>query len=182
MKRPGFRSPDASLRGLSVTGSNCPQPISARGALRPNPSLERTSTVMLLPRAFLALAAAALLASCGGGDEQPAATVFVFRLHGFHASQEFRARTTSASVIAQARQQLQLPVAERRLFPIGSIKAGDGGYNRSWRWHFTDFALAEMAIELCDGTPVLLEEDLTYWLNTVKSFCPWSGYVHAELE
>ena len=137
---------------------------------------------MPLLRAIAISLFAALLASCGGGDNESSGTVFVFRLHGFPASQEFRARTESAPVIAQARQQLQLPVAKRKMFANGPIKAGNGGYNLAWRWHFTDFALAEAAIELCDGTPTLLEADLEYWLNTVKSFCPWAAYVHAELE
>ena len=134
------------------------------------------------PRHALLAIAAALLTACGGGDPQPSGTVFVFRLHGFPASQEFRARTDSAAVIAQARQQLRLPVAERRLFPIGAIASGNGGHNLAWRWHFREFALAEMAIELCDGTPDLVEDDLSYWLHTVKSFCPWAAYVHAELD
>ena len=123
-----------------------------------------------------------VLASCGGSEPEPSGAVFVFRLHGFPESQEFRARTQSPTVIAQARQQLQRPVAERRLFPIGPISSGNGGYNLAWRWHYTDFTLVEVAIELCDGTPALVEQDLPYWLNTVKSFCPWAGYVHAEIQ
>jgi hypothetical protein len=138
---------------------------------------------MHLRHALAALAVSALLAACGGGGRQePSGVVFVFRLHGFPASQEFRARTESAEVIAIARRQLALPVEDRRLFAIGPIEPGNGGYNLDWQWHFTDFALAEMAIELCDGTPELLEEDLDYWLQTVKNFCPWASYVHAELE
>jgi hypothetical protein len=138
---------------------------------------------MHLHRILAAFVVSVLLAACGGEDEKASSgVVFVFRLHGFPASQEFRARTESADVIAAARQQLKLPVEERRMFAIGPIEAGNGGYNLDWRWHFRDFALAEMAIELCDGTPELLEQDLGYWLNTVKTFCPWASYVHAELE
>ena len=126
---------------------------------------------------------AALLASCGGSDEGKSSdVVFVFRLHGSPASQEFRAKTKSPEVIAQARAQLKLPVSERRMFANGALGPGNGGYNLTWNWHYTDFALAEMTIELCDGTPALVEEELDYWLNTVKSFCPWSSYVHAEAE
>lgn len=123
----------------------------------------------------------ALLASCGGGGGDPPSAVFVFRLHGFPESQEFRARTSSAEVIALARQQLRLPVAQRGLFPNGPIAAGAGGYNLAWGWHYTNFALTELAIELCDGSPALVDQDLGYWLNTVGRFCPWAAYVHAEL-
>jgi hypothetical protein len=131
----------------------------------------------------LALIAALISSSCGGGgDGSSTEKTFVFRLHGFPASQEFVAKTKSPQAIAQARQQLQLPAAERRLFPIGAITSGNGGYNHAWRWHYADFALAENSIELCDGTPAMLEEDLEYWLGTVKSYCPWAAYVHAEIQ
>ena len=62
------------------------------------------------------------------------------------------------------------------------FKAGNGGSNLAWRWHFADFTLVEAAIELCDGTPTLVEENLEYWLNTVGSFCPWAPYVYAEVK
>jgi hypothetical protein len=35
--------------------------------------------------------------------------------------------------------------------------------------------MAEMTIELCDGTPSLVEADLDYWLDTVQRFCPWGA-------
>lgn len=35
--------------------------------------------------------------------------------------------------------------------------------------------MAEVTIELCDGTPSLVEADLDYWLNAVGRFCPWSA-------
>ena len=61
--------------------------------------------------------------------------------------------------------------------PMGKSRRSATG-----RWHYTDFTLVEVAIELCDGTPALVEQDLPYWLNTVKSFCPWAGYVHAKIQ
>ena len=138
---------------------------------------------LLLAVACLATAA---LASCGGGggdagDPPAPIATFSFRLQGAGAEQEFRYATTSESFIAKARAQLALPVVGRKQFPIGPIAAGSGGVNLGWNWHFTDLAFTEMAIELCDGTPSLVEADLPYWLNTVKSFCPWGGYVYAEV-
>jgi hypothetical protein len=50
-----------------------------------------------------------------------------------------------------------------------------------WSWH-VDPQMVEFAdntIELCDGTPADIENDLSYWLNTVDQFCPWSGEVIA---
>lgn len=138
---------------------------------------------LLIAAACLATAA---LASCGGGggdagDPQAPVATFSFRMQGAGAEQEFRYATSSEAFIAKARAQLALPVVSRRQFPTGPIAAGSGGVNLGWNWHFTDLAFTEAAIELCDGTPSLVEADLPYWLNTVKRFCPWGGYVQAEV-
>ena len=127
---------------------------------------------------------AALLVSCGGGSDPPPATVvtFGFRMQGLPASEEFRVTTSSSQFIAQARAQLALPQAQRRLFPAGGLGAGNGGHNLAWSWHLTDATLTEAAIELCDGRPSMVEADLGYWLGTVKAFCPWSAYVHNEVQ
>lgn len=132
----------------------------------------------------------ATLLGCGGGtlesnpvveESPPPSAVFEFRLHGRNASESFRVETASPEVIEQMKAQLMLPQAERNLFAIGGIMAGDGGVNAPWGWHFSNARLAEMSIELCDGIPSMVQDDLQYWLNTVKSFCPWTSYVHAQL-
>lgn len=121
------------------------------------------------------------LSACGGGsDRGPQEVTFVMRLHGFGPTETFRVRSADPAFIAKARQQLALLEAQRNLFPVGTIVAGDGGYNAGWGWHFSQVQLAENAIELCDGTPSMVQADLPYWLGTVKQFCPWSGYVYAE--
>lgn len=141
---------------------------------------------MRFARSLASIAAAAAAASCGGDpgigppDDRPT-VVFVFRLHGQPATEELRVASSSPDFIAQARAQLQLPQAQRRLFAIGPIAAGRGGHNVGWSWHFTDVSLAEAAVEVCDGTPSMVQADLSYWLNTVKSFCPWGSYVFAEV-
>lgn len=125
-----------------------------------------------------------LASSCGGGGDAPTppGTVsFVVRLHGLSGSEEFRVATASADFIAKARAQLQLPEAQRSLFVSGAIAAGSAGVNTGWSWHFSDASLVEVAIELCDGRPSMVEANQDYWLNTVKRFCPWSSYVYAEL-
>ncbi len=119
--------------------------------------------------------------SCGGGAPVPPGTVsFVIRLHGFSGSEEFRVATASADFIAKARAQLLLPEAQRSLFVNGAIAAGNAGVNPGWSWHFSDASLVEVAIELCDGRPSMVEANQDYWLNTVKRFCPWQSYVYAE--
>lgn len=144
-------------------------------------------TLVRASRAFCGFVALGLAAACGGGGDArapqtvPLATVFAFRMEGAGPEQEFRHATSDPAFIAQARAQLQLPVASRRLFPAGPIASGNGGVNLDWGWHYTAASLVEAAIEVCDGSPALVQADLPYWLGTVKSFCPWGGYVHAEL-
>jgi hypothetical protein len=38
------------------------------------------------------------------------------------------------------------------------------------------------AIELCDGCPQMVEDDLDYWVETVGRFCPWSTRVLERVE
>jgi len=61
----------------------------------------------------------------------------------------------------------------------GALLAGDGGFNFPWSWHIDpdDIVFAEFSIELCDGTPSMVENHLDYWLNAVKRFCPWHSKV-----
>lgn len=130
------------------------------------------------------VAVLALLAGCGGGGGDAGdanGVTFEFRLRGKPDTEAFRVRTQSAAVIAQTRAQLAKPAAERTLFPIGPLATGNGGYNLNWGWHYTDYTLTETAIELCDGTPSYVQANLTEWLATVKSYCPWPAYVVAEL-
>jgi hypothetical protein len=114
--------------------------------------------------------------------QDPNAITFAFRLHGMPTSEQFHAVVSSPEIIALARSELQLPESERLRFAIGGIAAGDGSVNVGWSWHFTEVNLTELAIELCDGTPSMVEADLDYWLDTVKTFCPWASYVYDEVE
>ena len=123
-----------------------------------------------------------LTCSCGGGSDTqaPATVTFRMRMHGRATTEEFRISTSSTAFVAKARSQLALPESQRTLFASGAIATGSGGVNTGWSWHFTDPTLVESAIELCDATPSMVEANLDYWLNTVKSLCPWASYVYAE--
>jgi len=60
--------------------------------------------------------------------------------------------------------------------PSGRLLRGSVPYNQPWSWHIDseDIHMAEVTIELCDGTPSQVEVNLDYWVNTVQRFCPWS--------
>lgn len=38
----------------------------------------------------------------------------------------------------------------------------------------------DIAIELCDGRPGYIEENLTEWLAQVGTYCPWGARVVAR--
>lgn len=61
--------------------------------------------------------------------------------------------------------------------PSGKLLRGQVSYNKPWSWHIDseDIEMAEFTIELCDGLPSHVEENLDYWVDTVGRFCPWSA-------
>jgi hypothetical protein len=61
----------------------------------------------------------------------------------------------------------------------GRLVKGDGGFNPPWSWHLDpdSVRMAQVSIEVCDGRPSHVEQDLGYWLGTVKTYCPWSSKV-----
>lgn len=130
----------------------------------------------------LAFIIAAAGTSCDdGGGVDDTAGEFLFALRGM--SDQFVAVTSDPVVLERARAQLQLPVSQRDLFINGPIARGDGGHNLDWSWHFVpdEWDLVEAAIEVCDGTPQTVEDDLDYWIDEVGQYCPWFSYVAAEL-
>jgi hypothetical protein len=93
------------------------------------------------------------------------------------------AATGDEKVLKKVAEQLTLPIAERTLHINGVISAGNGGHNLRWRWHFTPskWNIVSLSIELCDGTPQMVEKNVQYWVKKVKTFCPWSSYVLREI-
>ena len=49
----------------------------------------------------------------------------------------------------------------------GRLVAGDGGFNAPWSWHLKPDStwLTGMVIELCEGIPSAVEQDLEGWLQ-----------------
>ena len=68
---------------------------------------------------------------CGGSPE------FVFTLPTSDgAVVSFVATTTDPDVLAAARQELNRPEGDRRLYILGPLAESDGGHNSGWDWHF----------------------------------------------
>lgn len=65
--------------------------------------------------------------------------------------------------------------------PSGRLLRGAEDYNRPWSWHIDseDIEMAEVTMELCDGTPSQVEANLDYWIDNVQRFCPWGAILTA---
>ncbi len=112
-----------------------------------------------------------------------AQSVFEFAMKNRIGSQNFFAITSDPAVIELCRRQLELPENKRNLHINGEIDYGSGGHNENWNWHFVPgkWTLAEASVEVCDGNPPMLEDDLSYWIDTLGQFCPWNSIVIREV-
>jgi hypothetical protein len=65
------------------------------------------------------------------------------------------------------------------MHPIGVIDLGDGGFNAPWGWHYKPetVTMTDFSTEACDAEPQFVQENLNYWVNTVKYYCPWSAKI-----
>ena len=125
------------------------------------------STVLLVP----ALLVPALVAPAPAGAAEPEAWVATIRT----VEGRFRAVITDPAMVELARAEL---AGEGDAgVPFGPLAWGSGGVNHGHRWHITDLQFADFTIELCDGTARMVDRDPRYWIETVGSFCPWSGEV-----
>lgn len=90
-------------------------------------------------------------------------------------SEQLVVRTTDPDTIAAFRAVV---AGTRTGFPIGPLRAGDGGFNAPWTWHFDEdkTRLTEVAVEVCDGTPSFVEAHL----SDFPTYCPWSARVLGE--
>jgi len=88
------------------------------------------------------------------------------------------------SDIAHAEELIANGLAAGSPLVIAQIAAGSDGINRDtlaagepfWSWHVTQFQeFADLAIELCDGNPQLVENNVAGWIaNTGGQICFWS--------
>ncbi len=88
--------------------------------------------------------------------------------------ERFSVRVTDADTIRLLVENYE---GKNSMHVTGKLARGDGGFNSPWPWHLEpdSVRMAEVSIELCDGRPSLIEEDLEYWIETVGSYCPWSS-------
>jgi hypothetical protein len=95
------------------------------------------------------------------------------------ASEQFAVRAVDQTTREQLTARLQSGSAG---VIIGRVAAGDGGFNAPWSWHLvpSSVAVADAAIELCDGTPSYIEAHRDEWMRSVQNYCPWGAKVVAR--
>lgn len=95
------------------------------------------------------------------------------------SGEEFAVRVTTTDQVDAMEARLESGVEG---VINGALAAGDGGFNQPWSWHMVPATVEapDMAMEVCDGRPGMVEDDLDYWLDTVERFCPWGAVVKSR--
>jgi hypothetical protein len=93
--------------------------------------------------------------------------------------ESFRVLLSDAEVIAEARLLLE---SGETTVVHGKLVTGNGGFNAGYSWHLSPATVSfvDIAMELCDGRPSYVEEELSYYLESVEYYCPWGITVVAE--
>jgi hypothetical protein len=125
----------------------------------------------MVARTLLAAVLGVLVAGCDS-SAAPEVESYLVEVSG----ETFRVRVSDPAVIAALDARLD---AGTEGVISGRLVAGHGGWNRPWSWRLDPATVhaPQMAIELCDGRPSMVEADTSYWLRTVKQYCPWGATV-----
>lgn len=110
------------------------------------------------------------LTACGGPDGP-------YAVWQTNDGKEFVTKVTDDVTLNALRVALESD--GRAGIPNGVLQHGDGGFNTGHEWHMVSVELAEVAIELCDGTVSMVDSDVDYWVDTVGRYCPWDTKVIA---
>lgn len=130
-----------------------------------------------------------LLISCNKEDTNPACNYEAAngsRFFEFQASDghTFIAWTNDTMVIQKVEAQLALEPAQRNMHINGEIleMPANCDLNKSWSWYFNpeDWDLADISIEVCDGNPQYVEDNLDDFIQ-IGRYCPWSSTVSKEI-
>jgi hypothetical protein len=120
----------------------------------------------------LALVFASSALACSEDAIEPQPVTFVIEVAG----EQFSIRASDPAAIAGLEGRR---VSGQRGAIMGQLASGDGGFNSPWSWHLEPgtIEVPDVAIEVCDGRPSMVESDTVYWIDTVGQFCPWGARV-----
>jgi hypothetical protein len=114
-----------------------------------------------------------ILSGCGG-QASPGVphdgVIVTFLVAG---TEQYKIRLTDPEDIEIARRLLN--GEEAPSIPNGVIVRGDSGVNVDYSWHIDPESVefAEMTVEVCDGLPSDVEQEII----TSDRYCPWSAEV-----
>ena len=125
-----------------------------------------------MKRYLAALALVALAACSDSGTEPGDMATFTVQVSG----EQFKVKVEGQAAIAA--MQARLDAGSTGVIS-GKLVRGSGGFNTGWGWHLEPSTVTapDLAIELCDGRPSMVQADLDYWMDSVKQFCPWGARV-----
>jgi hypothetical protein len=128
---------------------------------------------MSATRLWAAIAVAAIAAGCSSNPSGPSPESAEFTIDV--VGEQFVVRTSDAETIRLAEENRQ---GRNQTFPMGTLRAGNGGFNAPWSWHLDPASVrfVELAIEVCDGRPSYVEAHQADYAN----YCPWGARVVAR--
>lgn len=119
----------------------------------------------------LTLVTAACAPASGGGPS--GGVLATYDVEG----ETFKVWVTDAEAIRQL-----IDISEGRReggIPNGRILRGSGeaAHNAPWSWHLDpeDIEIVDVTMELCDGAPWYVEENVDEYVDTVERYCPWGA-------
>jgi hypothetical protein len=131
------------------------------------------TAVGLLTGALLRLIHQVLQETQSKPDALKSGALATFEVEG----KRFRVWTTNPQTIHDL-HELQQGTSTANI-PNGRILRGPGRarHNAPYHWHLDpqDITMGEAAIELCDGLPSYVEENVDEFLDRVGRYCPWAA-------
>ena len=124
-------------------------------------------------KAVFGLLAAGLMAAAACDDTtEPETVTYTISVEG----EQFRIRVQDAQAIARLDERMS---SNTTGVILGRVATGNGGFNAPWSWHLEpgSIEVPDVTIELCDGLPSYVEENLDDWLDQVGNYCPWGARV-----
>lgn len=117
-------------------------------------------------------------------NQQGSQGFFTFSVyHTKYEKSTFRIRLNNSQAIRDVIENYYK--LNNKHIPIGPLidkRPGKSVYDSQWSWEMDSgkTVMAETTIELCDGHPLYdVEQNLDYWIENVKQFCPWDAYVES---
>ena len=126
----------------------------------------RTAKARLRTGAITVLLLVSVVVGACAPAARPPSAVAQFDVSG----ERFRVVVTDASTIAVLKRLQRGEVAPS--IPNGRLVRGTG--NEPWRWRLEDIEMADVATEVCDGTPSYVETHLDEFL-AIGRYCPWAA-------